>query len=86
MAILDFDFSTLKSVKHLSPDEARVQERAAALLRASPQALIDEYRKRFGDEFNPDNGAELFSEYSSSPENRARFRVAVAGTGGWLID
>jgi hypothetical protein len=80
------DLSTLQSVKNLSRDEALVQERAAAHVRANAGALIDEYRRRFGDEFNPDNGAELFSEYSSSPRNRAKYRVAVAGAGGWVID
>jgi hypothetical protein len=82
----EFDLSTLKFVNNLPPDQASVQTRAAALVRANPQALVDEYRSRFGDEFNPDNGAELFSDYSSSPETRAKYRVAVAGACGWVID
>jgi len=65
------DLSTLQLVKNLSPDQACVQERVVAGLTANPQGLVDEYWRRFGDEFNPDNGAELFSEYSSSRENRA---------------
>jgi hypothetical protein len=80
------DLSTLQLVKNLSPDQACVQERAVASLTACAQGLVDEYRRRFGDEFNPDNGAELFSEYSSSRENRARYRLAVAAAGGWVID
>jgi hypothetical protein len=80
------DLSTLKFVDNLPQDQARVQELVTTRLRANPQALIDEYRRRFGDEFNPDNGAELFAEYSSSPQARAKYRLAVAGACGWTID
>jgi hypothetical protein len=47
---------------------------------------VDRYRAEFGDEFNPDNAAELFADYSASPQHRARNRMAVAATGGWVVD
>jgi hypothetical protein len=77
--------STLKFVGNFPQDQARVQELVTTHLLANPQALVDEYRRRFGDEFNPDNGAELFAEYSSSPQARAKYRLAVAGACGWTI-
>jgi Zeta toxin len=61
-------------------------ELVTARLRANPQALVNDYRRRFGDEFNPDNGAELFAEYNCSPQSRAKYRLAVAGACGWTID
>jgi cephalosporin hydroxylase len=65
------DLSALKCAENLIQDQARVQDLVTTYLRANPQACVDQYRRRFGDEFNPDNGAELFHEYSSSPETRA---------------
>jgi hypothetical protein len=71
----ELDTSNLKPVSSLPPYGLAVQEAVIARLRANPQGFVDEYRARFGDEFNPDNGAELFSEYR---ENRGTYRIAVA--------
>jgi hypothetical protein len=47
---------------------------------------VNRYRMEFGDHFNPDNAAELFPDYCTSPENRAKYRIAVAGSAGWVSD
>jgi hypothetical protein len=78
------DTSTIKPMGDLVGEAAFIQQKTIERVKANPQAFVDEYRERFGDHFNPDLGAELFPEYASSPENRAKFRMAVAAAGGWV--
>ena len=40
----------------------------------------------FGDHFNTDNAADRFPDYCSSPENRAKYRTAVAGAAERVSD
>ena len=63
-----------------------MQQASIEQLQADPQGFVSRYRSEFEDHFNPDNAAELFSGYSSSPENRAKYRIAVAGAAGWVSD
>lgn len=80
------DTSTIKPATHLTGEAARIQEATIARVKAAPQAFVDEYCARFGNHFNPDNGAELFPEYSSSRKNRGKYRLAVGAADGWVID
>ncbi len=50
------------------------------------EAFLAEYRRRFGRVLNADNAAELFPEYASSLDTRARFRVAVHPAAQWIRD
>jgi hypothetical protein len=78
------DTSTIQPARDLVGEAAFVQQKTIERVKANPQAFVDEYRERFGDHFNSDNAAELFPEYSSSPENRAKFRSAVAAASEWV--
>jgi hypothetical protein len=80
------DTSTVKLTANLSEDKVAVQQRSIERLKADPGEFVNRYRMEFGDHFNPDNAAELFPDYCSSPENRAKYRLAVAGAAGWVSD
>ena len=80
------DTSTVKLFGNLPEDNVAMQQRSIERLRADPQGFVNRYRIEFKDHFNPDNAAELFPEYSSSTENRAKYRIAVAGAAGWVSD
>jgi hypothetical protein len=80
------DTSTVKLTTNLSEEKAVVQERSIERLKADPGGFVNRYRLAFGDHFNPDNAAELFPDYCSSLENRAKYRIAVAGSAGWVSD
>jgi hypothetical protein len=67
-------------------DEAAVQARCLEQLKAYLQDFASRYRTEFGNHFNPDNAAELFEDYSSSAENRAKYRIAVSPAAGALAD
>ena len=81
-----FDTSTVKLTANLSDDRVAVQQRCIEQLKTDPGEFVSRYRMEFGDHFNPDNAAELFPDYCSSPENRANYRIAVAGSAGWVSD
>ena len=80
------DLASLRATVCRTEDEAEVQRCAIDLIHADPQRIVDCYRQRFGNEFNPDNGAEMFPEYRASPEARRRFRVAISPAAGWVAD
>jgi len=80
------DTSTVKLTANLCEDKAAVQQRSIEQLKADPGGFVNRYRMEFGDHFNPDNAAELFPDYCFSPENRAKYRTAVAGAAGWVSD
>ncbi len=80
------DTSTVKLTANLAEDKMARQQRSIERLRADPHGFVNRYRVEFRDHFNPDNAAELFSDYCSSPENRAKYRTAVAGAAGWVSD
>jgi len=81
-----FDTSTVKILANLSEDKVDTQQRSIERLQADPHGFVNRYRVEFKDHFNPDNAAELFSDYCSSPENRAKYRAAVGGAAGWVSD
>ncbi len=62
--------------------------RAAALgaLEQRREEFLGEYTRRFGNVLNADCAAELFPEYATSLESRARFRVAVHPAAQWIRD
>ena len=80
------DTSTVKLTANLSEDKVAVQQRSIERLKADPRGFVNRYRMDFGDHFNPDNAADLFPDYCSSPENLAKYRTAVAGAAGWVSD
>ena len=80
------DLSTLKPMASLTGEAANVQQRSIEQLKADPQGFVDRYKARFGDTFSPDSAAELFTDYSSSPENRGKHRMSVAAAAGWVAD
>ena len=67
-------------------DEAAVQARCLEQMKAYLQEFVSQYRTEFGNHFNPDNAAEFFEDYSSSVENRAKYRIAVSPAAGALAD
>ena len=72
------DTSTVKLTANLSKDKVAAEQKSIERLKADPHGFVNRYRIEFEDHFNPDNAAELFPDYCSSPENRAKFRTA-----GW---
>jgi hypothetical protein len=80
------DTSSVKLTANHCEDKVLMQQRSIEQLRGDPQGFVNRYRNEFKDHFNPDNAAELFPDYCSSLENRAKYRTAVAGASGWVSD
>lgn len=69
--------SSFPHIPHLSPEAQLVEERAMLWVRQESEALMREYRQRFGPLVSTDLARELFDEYAASIEARLRFASAV---------
>jgi Zeta toxin len=72
--------------KNLTARELLVARSAAKRVGRDPEAFVQEYLSRFGNEFNADNAAELLPEYSRSPERRTLYHDALHNVSGWIRD
>ncbi len=70
----------------LSPDELRVQDRAAQDVEQHLDEYVDTYRRVYGRVLNADNASELFDDYASSPAARSANARAVRGPAASLVD
>ncbi|MEO8028976.1 MAG: zeta toxin family protein, partial [Bryobacteraceae bacterium] len=69
----------------LSPREAAIEAQVLARVEANPDDYLAAYEKRFGNELNADNAAELFPEYAYSTHTRTWNREAVHAAARWII-
>lgn len=80
------DAPSIAIPKNLTPRERAVVRSAGRRVERDPEAFIQEYLSRFGNEFNADNAAELLPEYSQSPERRTLYHDALHNVSGWIRD
>lgn len=67
----------IKRASNLSEEGMKVQENFAKKIEENPDAMIEEYTKRFGKELNTDNARELSPDYSKNNDSRSQFSPAV---------
>ncbi len=78
--------SSIPRIPNLTPEAQQVEENAILRVRQALDALIREYRQRFGVLVNTDLARELFEEYAASIETRLRFASAVQRCAARIAD
>jgi hypothetical protein len=70
----------------LGEEEKLAEEKAIQLVKASPEELVAEYRKRYGIQVGTDLARELFQDYAASVESRLRLAGAVQRSAASVAD
>ncbi len=78
--------SGIPRIPNLTPEAQQVEERAILRVRQALNALVREYRQRFGVLVSTDLARELFEEYAASVETRLRFSSAVQRSAARIAD
>lgn len=78
--------SSIPRAPYLSPEAQQVEERAILRVRQETEALVREYRQRFGVLVSTDLARELFEEYAASVDTRLRFASAVQRSAARIAD
>jgi hypothetical protein len=73
-------------LKGLGPEEQEVQARCIALLKEKSEALVAEYRARFGTAVGTDLAREMFPDYAASLDSKLRFAGATQRPAAALAD
>lgn len=76
----------IQRAPNVPPDKVQLETAARQRLAMNPNDFIDAYKEKFGNEFNSDNAAELFPEYSANDDTRALNRQAVSAPARWVSD
>ncbi len=78
--------SGIPRIPNLSPEAQQVEERAILRVGQELDALVTEYRKRFGVMVSTDSARELFEDYAASIESRLQFAPAVQKAAARVAD
>lgn len=78
--------SSIPRVPNLSPEAQQVQERAILRVAHELDALVRDYRSRFGVMVSTDLARELFEDYTASIDTRLRFASAVQKAAAKVAD
>ena len=70
----------------LSPEVQNIEAKAIEQVKQRLDALIEEYRQRFGVVVGTDLARELFPDYTASLESRLKFAVAVQRSAAHIAD
>ena len=73
-------------IPDLSPEAQNIESRAIEQVKKQLNALVGEYRQRFGVVVGTDLARELFPDYTTSLENRLKFAAAVQRSAAHIAD